>query len=440
MEYHYFINLYASTLSLCGYPKPKRLYNARKTPVPPLPVPRYWRSQRLSNSRLVSVKNRVDLLVELKVEVLTELLLHRSLHSLENVHEHTEASGVLLVVLAALEHTSADKAGVPAVHVSTDDVGRGVVTDHVDVLGQALIVVDLLHPAGNDLVGVLVGSQLGLTVDYTLKIDTSKGLVHGLETDAESTLGHAGEGVLGGAQHISLGEVDGDALGDGVLGAGSEATVLRLEQVHDDLDVGGIVAGVGEDHDGVDVDLGEVARTGSLALLVGEDAVGSDGGVPSNDVVGNNDVFETVFLSDLTALVTLTTNDKDGLVVLGQSTHRSVGLDELVGGNGVVEDLGELLASWAFELTRAVGEEDVRNLDAKFVVSVEDLEGALTLGDQAVTVDEHTVNVEDESHVLCGANLLTRKVLELGSDDVAGRLDSGHTWALGSTLAIGVVD
>jgi hypothetical protein len=246
--------------------------------------------------------------------------------------------------------------------------------------------------------------------------------------------------VLGGAQHVSLGEVDGDALGDRILGAGSEAAVLGLEQVHDDLDVGGIVAGVGEDHDGVDVDLGEVARAGCLALLVGEDAVRSDGGVPSNDVVGDNDVLETILLSNLTALVALTTNNKNGLVVLGQSTHGSVGLDELVGGDGVVEDLGELFASWCLGLTRTVGEEDVRDLDAKFVVPVKDFEDALTLGDQAITVDEHTVNVEYEGHVLCGADLLTSKILELGGDDVAGRLDRGHTGALGGTLAIRVVD
>ena len=380
--------------------------------------------------------DRVDGLVELKLELLADLLADGSLDSLEDVLEDAERSGVVLVVVTTLEDTGADKAGVPAVHVTTDDVRGRVVTNHVDVGGQALVAVDLFHPGSNDLVGVLVGSQLRLAVDDTLEVRAGKSLVHGLETDTESTLGHAGVGVLSGAEQVTLGEVDGDTLGDGVLGAGSEATVLRLEEVHDDLHVGGVVAGVGEDHDGVDVHLGEVARVGGSTLLVGEDAVGSNGRVPGDDVVGNNDVLEAVLLSDLTALVTLTTDNKDGLVVVGKRTHGSVGLDELVGGDGVLENLGQLLAAGSLKLSGTVGQEDVGNLDTELVVTVEDFEGTLALGDQAVTVDEHTVNVEDKSHVLGLGDLLASKVLKLGSDDVAGRLDRGHARALSSTAGV----
>jgi len=82
----------------------------------------------------------------------------------------------------------------------------------------------------------------------------------------------------------------------------------------------------------------------------------------------------------------------------------------------------------------------VGDLDAELVVSVQDLEDALTLGDETVTVDEDTVNVEDEGHVLSGANLLASEVLELSSDDVAGWLDRGHARADSSTTAIGVVN
>ena len=55
-------------------------------------------------------------------------------------------------------------------------------------------------------------------------------------------------------------------------------------------------------------------------------------------------------------------------------------------------------------------------------------------------MDEDTVNVEDEGHVLSGANLLASEVLELSSDDVAGWLDRGHARADSSTTAIGVVN
>ena len=101
--------------------------------------------------------------------------------------EDTEVGGVLLVVLAALEDTGANKTGVPAVHVSTDDVGGGVVTDHVDVLGQLLLAVELLHPGGENLVGVDVGGALGLTVQGTLELLTGDGLVVGLNGETDGT-------------------------------------------------------------------------------------------------------------------------------------------------------------------------------------------------------------------------------------------------------------
>jgi hypothetical protein len=115
-------------------------------------------------------------------------------------------------------------------------------------------------------------------------------------------------------------------------------------------------------------------------------------------------------------------------------------LDELLGRDGVVENLGQLFDTGLLGLTRAVGKEDVGDLDAELVVSVQNLEDALALGDETVTVDEDTVNVEDEGHVFGGANLLASEILELGSNDVAGWLDRGHARALSSTTGIGVVN
>jgi len=163
------------------------------------------------------------------------------------------------------------------------------------------------------------------------------------------------------------------------------------------MHVGGVVAGVGEDHDGLDVGLVEVTRVGVLALLLGEDAVRSDGRVPGDDVIGNDNVLEAVLESDLTALEALTTNDEDGVVVLGKSAHGSVRLDELLAVHGLAEDAGELVATGLLGLAGTVGEEDVRDLDAKLVVTVQDLESTAALRDETVTVDEHTVDVEDEN-------------------------------------------
>lgn len=300
----------------------------------------------------------VDLGVPLELELLAELLADGGLDGFEDVGEHTEAGGVVGVVLAgALEHTGADKAGVPAVHVTANDVGRGVVTDHVDVLGEGVDIVDLLHPRTEDLVGVSVGGSLGLAVDDTLEIDASERLVHGLDTDAERTLRQtSGSLVVGGEDKITLREVDGDARGDGVLGAGQELAVLGEKKINDELHVGGVVAGVGEDEDGVELDLGEVTGPGLSALLGRERPPGRNGRIPGENVLGVNDVLETVVLGGLADHVTLTTEDEDSLVVFGQRLHGSVGLDELVGRDGVLEDLAELLATSGLGLTTTVGQ------------------------------------------------------------------------------------
>ncbi|KAI6748520.1 hypothetical protein HG530_015556 [Fusarium avenaceum] len=386
----------------------------------------------------ITVQDGVHLLVEEALEVVAELGTESLLDSLENVGEDAEVGGVVLVVVAALEDTGANKAGVPAVHVSTDDVGGRVVTDHVDVLGEALLAVELAHPRGQDVIGVLVGSQLRLAVDDTLEVGAGKGLVHSLKADAESTLRHAGVGVLGRAEEIALGEVDGDSVGDGVLSDRAQATVLSAEDIHNDLHVGGIVSRVREDHDGLNADLGEVTGTRSGTLLISEDAVGSNGRVPGDNVVGDDDVAEAVLLGDLTAAVTLTTDNEDGAVVLRQSTHGGVRLNELVGADRVAEDLLELLATILLNLTGTVGKENVRDLDAELVVSVEDLEGLLTLGDQTVTVNEDTVNVKGKGHVLGLGDLLSLEVLDLGDEEVPGRLDRGHAGPGGA--AVGMVN
>jgi len=107
-----------------------------------------------------------------------------------------------------------------------------------------------------------------------------------------------------------------------------------------------------------------------------------------------------------------------------------MGLDELLGGDGGVKDLGKLGATFRLGLSGAVGEEDVRNLlrasvggksfllgeifppekrtylDTELIVAVQDLQGSPRLWDQSVAVNQDTIDVKSESHVLCGCGLL----------------------------------
>ena len=265
---------------------------------------------------------------------------------------------------------------------------------------------ELVHPGCHDLVGVLVGGELGLAVDHTLEFDARDGFVDGLEGDAERALRHARAGVLGRAEEITLGEIDRDAVGDWVLGFCAEDSVLRLEEIHDNLEVGRVVARVGEDEDGINLDLAEISWVGGCPLFSSEVLTQwRDGCLGSVDVVGDHNVLEAILLGDFSALVVLSSDDQNSLVVLSKSGHGRVGLNELLGRNWVLENLGELGAASDFRLARPIGEEDVRNFDAELVVSVQDLEYSLAFWNQTITVDKDTVNVECECHILSSSGL-----------------------------------
>ena len=305
-----------------------------------------------------------NLRLPLEAEVVAQLLTDSRLDSLHNVGEDTEVGRILLIVLAALEDTRSDQTGVPPVQVTTDDVGRGVIADHVDVLGQLALLVDLFHPRLHDLVGVDVGGPLGLTVEHTFQVLAAGGLVLGLDGQTESTQVETGGAlVLGRAEQVTLREVDGDVLG--ALGAtGQETTVVGHEQVVDDLQVGHGVERLSEAQNGIELDLGEVARLGVLALLVREDAARRDGGIPGENVLGVNHVLEAVLLSNFADLVALSTANQHGVVIFSKSLHGGVRLDELIRRDGLLQDLRELLAASLLGLSTTVGQQDVGELDA----------------------------------------------------------------------------
>ena len=62
-----------------------------------------------------SVVDRIHRIVELELEVLSQLLANRRLHRLEHILKHTKVGRVFHVVVATLEHTGANQASVPSV-------------------------------------------------------------------------------------------------------------------------------------------------------------------------------------------------------------------------------------------------------------------------------------------------------------------------------------
>ena len=92
-----------------------------------------------------------------------------------------------------------------------------------------------VHPACHDFVCVFVGCEFGLAVDDALEFYAGDGFEDCLERHAEGALGHSWDGMFSGAEEVTLREVDGDALRDGVFGFGAEDAVFGLEEVHDDL-------------------------------------------------------------------------------------------------------------------------------------------------------------------------------------------------------------
>lgn len=103
-----------------------------------------------------------------------------------------------------------------------------------------------------------------------------------------------------------------------------------------------------------------------------------------------------------------------------------MGLDELLGGNGRVEDLGKLLATLRLYLSRSVCEENVWDFDAELVVAIQDFQHPLSFWDQSVSVYQDSVDVECKSHVFGGAGLLSSHILNLAGKDISGGLNGWH--------------
>ena len=309
------------------------------------------------------MNNRVIVRIPLEHEILTTLLPNGPLDSIQHMLEHAKVGRIVDIILAALEHTRAHQTRLPPIHIPTNDIRLRVITHHVDVIRQTLLAVNLLHPLSHHLIRIHIRRPLGLTVQHTLQVLPAQRLILRLNRQPERAQMQPRDLMLRRRHQIPLREVNGDML-LAPLRTRQQPTLIRHEQVVDDLQVRGGVVRLSEDEDGVEVELREVARLGARAVFFCEAPAGRDGGVPGDDVLGVDDVLEAVLLGDVADLVALAAADEDGLVVLGQGLHGGVRLDELVGGDGLFEDLGELLAAEFFGFAAAVGEEDVGELDA----------------------------------------------------------------------------
>ena len=306
-----------------------------------------------------------------------------------------------------LVDTSLDQDAVPVVlsllvdGVGTADVTLGSVTNEVNSLGRGdetvLGLAPLTHQAGCELESGHLGLAEGVGVELALA--ASQILEGDLEHAAEGAHAEADVLVGSGPDNVVVGEVNGRALVEG-LAAGAQLATLGHGEIEHDLDVTGPVAGVGEDEDGINGDVLEVAGTRVLELLIGELAEGSGGSVVLDDVARSDDVLETVTLGDEAALLTLAANNEDRTVGLGHLTHGSVAADELTRLDVNLKLLGKVVATLLFGLTTTVGEEDVRNVNTVLILAVEDLHGLDGLGNGAATTNEDTIDIEGEDEAV----------------------------------------
>lgn len=185
------------------------------------------------------------------------------------------------------------------------------------------------------------------------------------------------------------------------LAAGSEATTLGHGEIQHDLDIASPISGVGKDEDGVDDNVLKVAGAGVGVLLISQLAEGSGSGVVLDDIARGDDILESVTLSDEAAFLALTTDNKNGAVLLGHLAHGSVATDELARLDIVIELLREVAAALLLGLATTVGEEDVWDLDAVFVVAIQDLHGLDGFRDGLSAADEDAIDIKGKDERVC---------------------------------------
>jgi hypothetical protein len=159
--------------------------------------------------------------------------------------------------------------------------------------------------------------------------------------------------------NVVVGEVEGRTLIVG-LTAGAKTAALGHGNVEHDLDVAGPVTRVGEDKDSVNGNVCEVSLTGVAVLLGSKLAERSGSSVVLNNVARSYNILEAIALGNMSALLALTTDNKNGAILLSHLPHRGVTADELARFDVTLELTREIIASLLLGLATTVGEEDVR--------------------------------------------------------------------------------
>ena len=181
---------------------------------------------------------------------------------------------------ALLEHPRSHKDGVPVrlfrvvvVVISPPDVRLWRVADKVDRRRRQINPVCRLPPLLKQPRGECEGVDLWLAERSRVQLLARDGFVHCFERDAQRAHADARQVVRGAPDDVVVREEERRALVE-VRGACPQPPLLRHQQVEDDLLVRRPVARVGEDEDGVDFDVGEVARARTGELVACELAEG----------------------------------------------------------------------------------------------------------------------------------------------------------------------
>lgn len=300
---------------------------------------------------------------------LGSLLVHLALDAVVDCVENVLNGDTRLVsgFSAILVDAGLDQNTVPVIvgnlvdSVGASNVTLGSVTNKVNSVGRSNKAVLSLSPLTHQTGSKLKGRHLRLAESMGVQdtIATSEVLESNLEHTTEGTHSKTNVLVSSGPNNIVMGEVEGRTLVVG-LATGAEAATLGHGNVEHDLNITSPVARVGEDEDGVNDNVCEIAVSGVAALLVSELAERSGGSVVLDNVTRGHDILEAVALSNMAALLTLASDNKHGSVLLSHLSHGSVATDELTRLDIALELAGEIIASLLFSLTTTVGEEDVR--------------------------------------------------------------------------------
>jgi hypothetical protein len=202
------------------------------------------------------------------------------------------------------------------------------VSNKVDGLRRSVNTVSVLAPVLQKTSSELESTNLRLAKGNCFQLFASDGLVHSLEGNAESAHTETSMFVGSGPDDIVVGEEDGRALIQG-LRTSTDNTTLGHEKIKNDLLITSPVTAVGKDEDGLNLDVLEVALTRVLQVVLGHGAERCGVGVVLDDVSRSDNVLEAIALSDLTALVALTTNDEDSVVFASHLLHGCVAANEL---------------------------------------------------------------------------------------------------------------